>query len=98
MKFTRIINLLILLAVLSVCSPAHALFGWKEAERLRQQREEEQRRRLAEAEQQLTVHRKSASSWQLAAGSAAVGAMLLLIVGTALGTKTRHAARTQSQS
>ena len=95
MKINRIINLLMLLTVLTLSAPAHAgWFGWGEdEERARlQRREEEQRRKLAEAEHQLTAQRQSADTWQLAAGSAAVGAMFLLIVGTALGTRTRHAA------
>ena len=96
MKSHLIIKLLMLacvLATLPSCSKAHAgWFGWGEAERLRQEREEDQRQRLAAAEQQITVHRQSSDTWEFAAGTAAVAALVLLIVGTALGTRTRHAA------
>lgn len=91
------LNLLILACILTMlnsCSQAHAgWLGWGDGEHARQQRlEEEQQRKLAEAEHQVMVHRKSVETWELVAGSAAVGAVLLFIVGTALGTRTRHAA------
>ena len=96
-NYFTLLMLTSLLTLLSSCSQAQAgWFGWGDAERERQQREEDQRHRLAEAERQITTHRKSVEVWELATGSAAVTAMFLLIVGTALGTRTRHAARTQS--
>ncbi len=86
---------LLLCLLLSSCSQAKASwFGWDEANWERQ-RADEARRKLSTLEQQLTVHRQSVHTWELTAGSLAVGAVLLLIIGTALGTRTRHAARTQ---
>lgn len=97
MNIHRIINLLTLLILLNLCTPVHAgWFGWGEADRLRREREEEQRHRLNEAERQLGTQRKAAESWQFTAGSVAVGGVVLLIIGTALGARTRHAARTTS--
>ena len=96
MKFNHKHQILLLLCLLlTSCSNARASwFGWDEANWERQ-RADEQRRKLSEAEHQITEHRQAVHKWELAAGSLAVGAVLLLIIGTALGTRTRHAARTQ---
>jgi hypothetical protein len=50
----------------------------------------QQQHRVIELESQLDGLRHLNDRWQIACASAGVGAVLLLILGTALGAKTRH--------
>jgi Ca2+/H+ antiporter len=46
--------------------------------------------RIREYQQQLDQQRQSSGSWQVIAGILAIGGVILLTVGTALGSKTRR--------
>ena len=93
MKFKNLILIILAShsASLTSCSKAHAgWFGWssKEVDQIKEEHEV----KLAEAGRQITQQRKSVENWELVSGSLAVGGVALLIIGTALGTRTRHAA------
>jgi hypothetical protein len=49
-----------------------------------------QQQRVIELESQLDGLRHTNDRWQILCASAGVGAVVLLILGTALGAKTRH--------
>lgn len=57
----------------------------------------EARRRVVELEQQLLAQRKTTDRWELFTGSLGVGCLVFLILGTAIGAKTRHDAALQTQ-
>lgn len=52
--------------------------------------EQEARQRLSTVENQLFHQRQSTEGWQGAAGAMAISAIVLLLLGTALGSKTRR--------
>jgi hypothetical protein len=82
--------ILLLAVIIALCTPVQAgWFGWSDSDvnRLR----EEHQKQLSAAGQQITTQRKAVETWELIAGSLAIGCPLLLIIGTALGTRTRHA-------
>ena len=90
-KHLLLVTLLCQATLLTSCSRAHAgWFGWSDDEV--NQLREEHHQELVAAEQQTSVQRKAVETWELVACSLAIGAVLLLIIGTALGTRTRHAA------
>jgi hypothetical protein len=60
------------------------------------QPDEEARRRVLELESQLQVQRKATDRWELFTGSLGVACIVALLIGTALGSKTRHDATLQS--
>jgi len=71
-------HILILILVLLLNSgPVHALFG------------NEDRQRWIETEKKLNQQRESTGGWQIIAGLFAIGGITLLVVGTALGSRTR---------
>ncbi|MES2570825.1 MAG: hypothetical protein V4710_12335 [Verrucomicrobiota bacterium] len=55
--------------------------------------DKEERERRIQLEEQLTVQRQTTDKWQIVAGALAVSTVVLLIVGTALGSKARHHAK-----
>jgi hypothetical protein len=72
------------LVMMNSCTLAHAdIFGPSAGER-------DARQRLSTIETQLTYQRHNTENWQGAAGALAIGSLLLLIIGTALGAKTRR--------
>ena len=82
MKRTLVlITTVILLAV----TPAPA--GWFD---------DEEKQRLAEAQQQLDQERQRSGGLEIIVGVLALGAVTLLIIGTALGSKTRRDGQRQS--
>ena len=83
MKIPHHLILLIIALMLSACAPVHA--GWLSGT--------DEPNRLAETESQLQSQRSSTDQWQLVAGIFGVGCVLLFVIGTALGSKTRHATR-----
>ena len=50
----------------------------------------EAKEKITALEAQLTAQSTTLNRWQIATGSLAVGCAFLLIIGTALGAKTRH--------
>jgi hypothetical protein len=57
---------------------------------------QQQQRRIVELESQLDGVRDTSDRWKLLCAAAGVGALVLLIFGTALGAKTRHDAYASS--
>lgn len=51
---------------------------------------QQQSQRVIELESQLDGLRQTNDRWQILCASTGVGALVLLILGTALGAKTRH--------
>jgi hypothetical protein len=68
---------LILVLLLNV-APARAVFG------------NEERQRRIETERQLSQQREATGGWQIIAGLFAIGSITLLVIGTAIGSRTRH--------
>jgi hypothetical protein len=60
------------------------------------QPDEQARRRVVELEQQLQLQRKTTDRWEFYTGSLGVACLVFLVLGTALGAKTRHDASLQS--
>ena len=54
--------------------------------------------KLREVEHQLTVQRQATENWELASFSLGAACLLLFTVGTAIGSKARHDARTQQSA
>lgn len=52
--------------------------------------EEAHRRRITELESQLDLQRHRSDRWQSLTVTLGIGSLLLLIIGTSLGAKTRH--------
>ena len=50
----------------------------------------EYKEKVASLETQLSAQRSTTDHWQIASGSLGIGCVLLLVIGTALGAKTRH--------
>ena len=50
----------------------------------------EYRAKIVRLEEQVSEQHQSADYWKIASGSLAVGAVLLFVIGTALGAKTRQ--------
>jgi hypothetical protein len=73
-----IIRIVILLALSTL--RAHA--GWFDSK--------EQQQRIEQQEQQLADQRKSTGTWQIIAGVATIGAIILFTVGTAIGSTIRR--------
>jgi len=70
--------------MLNSCTQANAaIFGPSATE-------QEAKQRLSTVENQLSYQRHSTESWQGAAGALAVGCLLLLLLGTAIGSATRR--------
>jgi hypothetical protein len=85
MKVHHRFILIITAIVLSACSPVEA--GWLSGSG--------DSERLARTETELQSQRSSTDQWQIVAGLFGVGCVLLFVIGTALGTRTRsrHASR-----
>jgi hypothetical protein len=49
----------------------------------------EYRKKIVSLENQMSVQSRTMNQWQIAAGSLGIGCVLLLVIGTALGAKTR---------
>ena len=83
--------LLLVVVLTTFSTPAQAgWFGWSDYDV--EQLKREHQKQLSVTAQQLAVQREALETWELIAGSLAIGGPLLLIIGTALGTRTRHAA------
>jgi hypothetical protein len=52
--------------------------------------------RLQQTEQQLEQQREITGGWQIIAGALAIGAVVLFVVGTAIGSKARKEVRGDS--
>lgn len=76
-------HLTILLILLLVSPAAHASWFWPSDPI------PEYRAKITSMETQLSAQRGATNLWQIASGSLAVGCVLLLVIGTALGAKTR---------
>ena len=50
----------------------------------------EYKEKITALETQLSAQRQTVNRWQIASGSLGIGCVLLLVIGTALGAKTRH--------
>lgn len=85
-------TLLLLMSVLLLASCA------KQPARTVIQPDEQARRRVVELEQQLQLQRKTTDRWELYTGSLGVACLVFLVLGTALGAKTRHDSILQSRS
>jgi hypothetical protein len=77
---------LFIITLLSSCSPATD-GGWFKAK-------DEQKQKLVEVENQLAVQRKKTDTWAVIAGCLGIGCVLLFVIGTAIGSRTKHAPRT----
>jgi hypothetical protein len=74
----------LILVMMNSCTKASAsMFGPSAAE-------QEAKQRLSTIETQLTYQRHSKENWAGVAGALALGCVLLLIIGTALGAQTRR--------
>ena len=76
--------LIIAADLLASCAPVQA--GWFSGN-------DERDTQLAETTRQLESQRSTTDQWELIAGVFGVGCVLLFVIGTALGAKTRHASR-----
>lgn len=84
MKMHRHLIHLMTACLLASCAPVQA--GWFTGT-------DERDIRLAETERELESQRSTTDQWELLAGIFGVGCVLLFVIGTALGSKTRHASR-----
>ena len=73
----------LILTLLLVSPAAHASWFWPSDP------VPEYRAKITSMETQLSAQRGATNLWQIASGSLAVGCVLLLVIGTALGAKTR---------
>ncbi|WP_009962625.1 hypothetical protein [Verrucomicrobium spinosum] len=80
----KIIPLLMLCCLMLVTSPAKA--GWFP------EKKDDHKERLVFMENQLQSQRKTSDGWAIAAGMLCIGCVFLFVLGTALGSKARHAA------
>jgi hypothetical protein len=69
------------LIVIAVLSTANLHAGWWD---------KAERERRIQVEEQLHVQRQTTGNWQVAAGVLAVSAVMLLIIGAAIGSKARR--------
>lgn len=53
---------------------------------------DEQKQKLIQLESELQGQHKKIDQWELIAGTLGVACILLFVMGTAIGTRTRHAA------
>ncbi len=90
MKPIPLFIILITAAALASCAPVTKRPPAPDPE------QELQQRRLSELERRLQMQHTTNDHWQTLAASLGVGCVVLLILGTALGTKTRHDALTPS--
>lgn len=84
-------HFLILFITLGIFTRSHA--GWFDKEKpdiLERDRRIEIQTRLDEASRTVTEQQQSISRWQIATGSLAIGCVVLLIIGAALGAKVRR--------
>jgi hypothetical protein len=77
----NLIPLLVLAGLLASCAPVTKNLPVID---------EAQQHRITELESQLEVQRHRNDRWQLLTVATAIGGLVLLITGTALGAKTRH--------
>ena len=90
MKLTPYVVLLAVVILTACCIPVQAgWFGWSDSDVNRLK--EEHHKALTAAGEQLNAQHRTVEVWELIAGALAIGCPLLLIIGTALGTRTRHA-------
>ena len=73
----------LILTLLLVSPAAHASWFWPSDP------VPEYRAKITSMETQLSAQRGATNLWQIASGSLAVGCVVLLVIGTALGAKTR---------
>lgn len=83
MKIHHHLLLIITAFALAACAPTEA--GWLSGGN--------DLPRLAETERLLDSQRAATDQWEFIAAVFGMGCVLLFVVGTALGTKTRHASR-----
>jgi hypothetical protein len=84
--FTRMkLKHTLFLLLLAAASPK-AQAGW-----FNNETEKELQRELVQTEEQLLQQRKATDQWEIIAGTLGVGCILLFVIGTAIGAKTRHA-------
>src|SRR5436190_817614 len=84
MKIKHYFLLIMTTLALAACSPHDVSWFGKSDEK----------KKLAETERLLAAQRGTIHQWELVAGSLGLGCVLLFLIGTALGSRTRHAART----
>ena len=75
----------LILILLLVSPAAHAHWFSKAPDPIPEYKE-----KIASLENQLSAQRSTTDHWQIASGSLGIGCVLLLVIGTALGAKTRH--------
>jgi nicotinamide riboside transporter PnuC len=73
---------LILTILLLLFSPLRTHAGWFDSK--------DQQQRIEQQDQQLADQRKSTGTWQIIAGAATIGAVILFTVGTAIGSTIRR--------
>lgn len=75
-------HILILICILlSACSANAGWFGWNDGEF---------KQKIAALEGQLSEQYKTSDHWKAFTGALAIGCVLLFVIGTSLGAKTRH--------
>lgn len=85
MKTAFITPIILFILLAAACPKVQA--GWfnnNEAEKLLQQE-------LVQSKELLLQQRKATDQWEIIAGTLAVACILLFVIGTAIGAKTRHA-------
>lgn len=90
---SKLITRCIILILLAMAIPK-AQAGWFN----NNETEKELQQELAQTEEQLLQQRKATDQWEIIAGALAVACILLFVIGTALGAKTRHESSPKSQS
>ena len=80
-------KLTIILIILLLGSPLRTHAGWFDSK--------DQQQRIEQQEQQLADQRNSTGTWQIVAGVATIGAVILFTVGTAIGSTIRRHGKTK---
>ena len=73
---------------LASCAPSNTTP--KASDDNRRMVEEARQRRITELETQIEVQRHATDRWQTTTAGLGIGCVVLLILGTSLGAKTRH--------
>jgi hypothetical protein len=83
-------RLILLLACLLLSPAAHAGWFFKDPPPPPPDLGPEYRSKISRLEEQMSEQRATTHRWEIAAGTLALGCVLLFVIGTALGAKTRQ--------